>query len=313
MSKEKILIIGHSGFIGQSLYRKLKNKKKNVLLISKKKIFNQKNEISDDVFNDYSWFKFLKKNTKIFFLAFNNNLYELEKNQSYLRKIKNFSINFNEYILKKKLKINFVFTSTVTIYGKTSANTIVNEKLKDNPISNYDKAKKILEDVFFKYEKERNINFVSLRLSNIYGLGHLDEQINRGFLNKLILNIYKEKKIHIYGQGNNLRNYLYIDDLVDAIILSSKKIKKISGKIFILCNNKSYSFNDIVKIISKVLNVNIKLNRISYPKDINPIEKRSFIGSNRLIKNYISWKPKVNIKTGIKKVLTRINKYESNN
>ena len=52
-----------------------------------------------------------------------------------------------------------------------------------------------------------------------------------------------------------------------------QKNKKISGKIFILCNNKSYSFNDIVKIISKVLNVNIKLNRISYPKDINPIEK----------------------------------------
>ena len=87
-----------------------------------------------------------------------------------------------------------------------------------------------MEDVFFKYEKERNINFVSLRLSNIYGLGHLDEQINRGFLNKLILNIYKEKKIHIYGQGNNLRNYLYIDDLVDAIILSSKKIKKFQVK-----------------------------------------------------------------------------------
>ena len=80
---------------------------------------------------------------------------------------------------------------------------------------------KILEDVFFKYEKERKINFVSLRLSNIYGLGHLDEQINRGFLNKLILNIYKEKNTHLWTRQQF--KYLYIDDLVDAIILSSKK------------------------------------------------------------------------------------------
>ena len=313
MSEKNILIIGHSGFIGQSLYEKFKNKKKNIFLISRKKIFNQKNEVACDVFNDYSWFKLLKNNSKVFFLAFNNNLYELEKNQLYLKKIKKFSINFNEYILKKKLKIDFIFTSTVTIYGKTNPNILVNEKLNDNPISNYDRAKKILEDTFFKYEKEQKINFVSLRLSNIYGLSHLNTQINRGFLNKLILNIYKEKRIYIYGRGNKLRNYLHIDDLVDALILSSKKMKKISGKIFILCHNKSYSFNDIIRITSKVLKVNIKLTKINYPKNINSIEKRSFTGSNKLIKNYISWKPKINIQSGIKKILTSINRYANNN
>jgi UDP-glucose 4-epimerase len=313
MSEKNILIIGHSGFIGQSLYEKFKNKKKNIFLISRKKIFNQKNEVACDVFNDYSWFKLLKNNSKVFFLAFNNNLYELEKNQLYLKKIKKFSINFNEYILKKKLKIDFIFTSTVTIYGKTDANILVNEKLNDNPISNYDRAKKILEDTFFKYEKEQKINFVSLRLSNIYGLSHLNTQINRGFLNKLILNIYKEKRIYIYGRGNKLRNYLHIDDLVDALILSSKKMKKISGKIFILCHNKSYSFNDIIRITSKVFKVNIKLTKINYPKNINSIEKRSFTGSNKLIKNYIGWKPKINIQSGIKKILTTINRYANNN
>ena len=76
----------------------------------------------------------------------------------------------------------------------------------------------------------------------------------------------KNKIISVYGTGNNLRNYLYIDDLVNALILSSKNINKISGKIFILCNNKSYSFNKIINIISKILVTNVKLNKISYPK-----------------------------------------------
>ena len=53
-----------------------------------------------------------------------------------------------------------MFLPVQLLFMEKSANTIVNEKLKDNPISNYDKAK-ILEDVFFKYEKEKNINFVS--------------------------------------------------------------------------------------------------------------------------------------------------------
>ena len=152
-----------------------------------------------------------------------------------------------------------------------------------------------------------------MRLSNIYGLSHLNKQINRGFLNKLILNIYNKKKIYIYGQGNNLRNYLYIDDLISALILSSKRIKKISGKIFILCQNKSYSFNHILRIISKILKIDIKVKKVNYPKNINMIEKRSFIGSNRLIKRSIGWRPKINIKSGINKILTGVNKYENNN
>lgn len=313
MVKNDILIIGHSGFVGQALYKKIKNKKNNIYLISKKKTLNQKNEIACDVFSDYSWFKLLKNNCKIFFLAFNNNLYELEKNQSYIKKINKFCIDFNEYVLNKKIKINLIFTSTVTIYGKTNSKIIVNEKLKDKPLSNYDKAKKMFEDIFFRYEKLNKINFVSLRLSNIYGSNNLNKQINRGFLNKLILNMNKNKIISVYGTGNNLRNYLYIDDLVNALILSSKNINKISGKIFILCNNKSYSFNKIINIISKILVTNVKLNKISYPKNVNVIEKRSFIGSNKLIKKYINWKPKTNIKSGIKKILKKINNYENNN
>ena len=100
---------------------------------------------------------------------------------------------------------------------------------------------------FIKYSKSSTINFVSLRLSNIYGYGRNLNQTNRGFLNKIILNIYKNKKIFIYGSGNNLRSYVYIDDLIKAIKISVKKINMLNGKIFIICGNKSYSFNNLIK------------------------------------------------------------------
>jgi nucleoside-diphosphate-sugar epimerase len=312
MSQNDIFIIGHSGFIGKALYEKI-NKKNKIYLISKKKSFNLKNEFCHDVFTDFRWFKLLKNNSTIFFLAFNNDLYELEKNESYIKKIEKFSNNFNKYIEDKKIFVNFIFTSTVTIYGNTNSRKLVNEKHKDNPKSNYDRAKLALENIFFKYEKKNNLNFVSLRLSNIYGVNLFNSQINRGFMNKLIINIYKKKKIIIFGKGNNLRNYLYIDDLINALVLSKKKIKDISGKIIIVCNNKSISFNNIIKIVSKTLNTSTEIKKTPYPNNINQIEKRSFRGSNLLLKKYIGWKPKINMNSGIKKIIKAVKIYEHNN
>ena len=313
MKQDDIFIIGHSGFIGQALLKKVNKKKKKIYLISNKKSFNLKNEFCYDVFTDFRWFKLLKNNSTIFFLAFNNDLYELEKNESYIKKIEKFSNNFNKYIEDKKIFVNFIFTSTVTIYGITNSKKLVNEKLKDDPKSNYDRAKLALENIFFKYERKKNLNFVSLRLSNIYGVNLFNSQVNRGFMNKLILNIYNKKEVFIFGKGSNLRNYLYIDDLINVLILSSKKIKNISGKILIVCHNKSTSFNNIVKIISKILNTSAKIKKTPYPNNINQIEKRSFRGSNFLLKKYIGWKPKININSGIRNIIKAIKIYEHNN
>ena len=304
MKKKNILIIGHSGFIGQSLYKVLNKKKNKIILISRNTKEKRKNEFSIDAFKNFSWFKFLKNETTIFFLAFNNNLYELEKKKYYINEIKKFSEAFNKYILEKELNVNFIFTSTVTIYGKTSRNKLVNEKFKDRPSSNYDKSKKVFEDIFLKYEKKNKLKFVSLRLSNIYGANFSSEQANRGFLNKLILNIYKKKKIFIFGTGNNLRNYLYINDLTQALIITSNKINKLSGKIFIISSNKSYSFVDLIRIISKLIKQKVKIKKITYPKHLNDIEKRSFRGSSKLFQNKTGWKPKTQLKSGIMKVFS---------
>lgn len=311
MKKKNIIIVGHSGFVGQSLYKNLDKKNNKIILISRKIKKNKINEFSFDVFKNFSWFKFLKNETTIFFLAFNNNLYELEK-KNYVNEIKKFSEKFNNYVKDKKLNVNFIFTSTVTIFGKTSRKMLVNEKFKDKPLSNYDRSKKIFEDIFLKYEKQNKIKFVSLRLSNIYGANFSSEQVNRGFLNKLISNIYEKKKIILFGTGNNLRDYLYIDDLIKALTISSKKINKLSGKIFIICSNKSYSFVDLVKFISKLIKQEIKIKKITYPKYLNDIEKRSFRGSSKLFQNKTGWKPNIQLKSGIMKVFSIIKKNKIN-
>tara|TARA_A100001234_G_scaffold72626_1_gene64003 strand:+ start:17291 stop:18229 length:939 start_codon:yes stop_codon:yes gene_type:complete len=305
MQKKSFLIIGHTGFIGQNLLKKMKKEKKQLFLISRKilKKNKLKNEFEYDVFNNYEWFKYLKNNMTIFFLAYNNDLYNLEKNKDYLLKIIKFCIHFNEYIIKKKIKINFIFTSTATIYGVTKINQIVNEKFPDKPLSLYDKSKLCFENIFLDYTKRTNLNFISLRLTNIYGYYSHKKQINRGFLNKLINKSINNIQIDIFGNGTNKRSYVYIDDLINAILITAKKIEKLKSKIFLICDNKSYSFNEILNIIGKSLKKKLKIKKMNYPKLIHKIEKRSFNGSNLFFKKKTGWFPKMKFDHGIKTII----------
>ncbi len=305
MQKKSFLIIGHTGFIGQKLLEKIEKNKNQIFLISRKILKKKriKNEYEYDVFNNYDWFKYLKNDMTVFFLAYNNNLYALEKNKNYLSKIIKFCINFNEYIIKKKIKVNFIFTSTATIYGITNESQIVNEKFPDNPLSIYDKSKLYFENIFMHYSKNKNLNFVSLRLTNIYGYYSLNKQLNRGFLNKLINKSINDNDISIFGNGSKQRSYIYIDDLIDAVLVTAKKINKLKSKIFLICDNRSYSFNQIISIIEKTLKKKIKIKKIKYPKLMHKIEKRSFKGSNNFFKNCTGWSPKIKLNFGINKII----------
>ena len=305
MQKKNFLIIGHTGFIGQKLLEKIKKEKNQFFLISRKisKKVKIKNEYEYDVFNNFKWFKYLKNNMTIFFLAYNNNLYELEKNRNYISKIIKFCICFNEYIIKKKIKVNFIFTSTATIYGITKQNQIVNEEFPDNPLSIYDKSKLYFENIFMNYSRNKNLNFVSLRLTNIYGYYLHNKQLNRGFLNKLINKSINNTDIKIFGNGSNQRSYVYIDDLIDALLITEKKMNKLRSKIFLICDNKSYSFNQVINIIKKNLKKKMKIKKVKYPKLIHKIEKRSFIGNNSFFKKETGWSPKVKLNFGINKII----------
>lgn len=306
MQEKSFLIIGHTGFIGQKLLEKIKKEKKQLFLISRKTSRkNLKNEFEYDVFNNYSWFKYLKNNMTIFFLAYNNDLYNLEKNKNYISKINKFCIHFNEYIIKKKIKINFIFTSTATIYGITKKKQVVNEKFPNNPTSIYDKSKLCFENIFIDYTKKTNLNFISLRLTNIYGFYSHKKQMNRGFINKLINKSINNIKIDIFGNGTNQRSYVYIDDLINALLITAKKIEKLKSNIFLICDNKSYSFNQILNIIRKNLKKKIKVKKVNYPKFMHEIEKRSFKGSNNLFKKNTGWLPKIKFNFGIKRIITK--------
>jgi nucleoside-diphosphate-sugar epimerase len=288
MNKKKIIIIGKNSFISQKFVNKF-SEKKNIYIVKKK----------NNYYSKPNWLNLIGKDTTIVFFAFDNSLIS-QKKKFFLfnKKIFNFFRVFENYLKKKNISPNIVFTSTVTVYGNTKLN-IVNESFKLNPQTEYDISKIFFEQLLQKLSINYNLKVTILRLSNVLGLPTISEQKDRGILNKIIKKIKNNEIIKIYGSGNYLRDYIYIDDLIDGII---KSIKVCKPGIYNLCSGKSYSLIYILKKIEKIMNVQINKKFVDFPKNYSSIEKRNFKGSNKKFSKNFNWKVKFKLDKGLKKL-----------
>ena len=292
MYKKEVIIIGKKSFISQKLVNKLWKKEK-IHIIERKKNYYSKPD----------WFNLIKKNTTIVFFAFDNSLISQKNNFFFFNKtIFNFFNLLEKNIKNKKIFPNIIFTSTVTVYGNTKFN-LVNENFKLNPQTEYDISKIFFEKLLLKLSISCNLKVIILRLSNVFGLSEISRQKDRGVLNKIVKKIKNNEVIQIYGSGKYLRDYIYIDDLVNGII---KSINICKPGIYNLCSGKSYSLVHILKKIEKLMSIKIKKKFLKFPENFSKIEKRNFKGTNKLFSKNFNWKIKFNLGKSLKKVYKEI-------
>jgi UDP-glucose 4-epimerase len=280
----KHLIIGNSGFVGKHLEQYLAAKyKKNVFGFASRFLNLTKKE------NYKKIDKFIKKNTTIYFLAFNKN----QKNSS----LKDYEINhkiitnFLNYIETKKIK-KLLFFSTQAIYGEDTDNKNITEKTLPNPTSFYGIAKYNCERLVEKFFISKNIPFLIVRTPRIYGLG--DDPGNYG--PSMFAKKFKDKQsIVLWGDGSEKRNYLYISDVVKIIDLLINK--NFSGSINI-CGNVNCSFRFLINTLNSL--TKSKINVISKSRSRQQVDQ---IMNNRFLKKIIGNYPFISIKKGLKNLI----------
>ena len=281
----KHLIIGNSGFVGKNLekYLSAKYKKKNVFGFASKFLNLTKKE------NYKKIDKFVKKNTTIYFLAFNKN----QKNAS----LKDYEINhkmitnFLDYIKNKNIK-KLLFFSTQSIYGEDTDNKNITEKTLPNPTSFYGIAKYNCERLVEKFFILKKTPFLIVRTPRIYGPG--DDPDNYG--PSLFTQKFKDKEsIVLWGDGSEKRNYLHISDVVKIIDLLI--IKNFSGFINI-CSNENRSFKFLTNTLNKLTKTKIHI--ISKPRSRQQVDQ---IMNNRFLKKIIGNYPFIKIKKGLRDLI----------
>jgi len=203
------------------------------------------------------------------------------------------TFNYLEGARKQKVS-RFVFASSGAPAGECEPP--VHEELPPHPVSPYGASKLAGEGYCSAYYKTYGLETVALRFSNVYGpLSSRKESVVAKFLR----NIEKGVPLEIYGDGNQTRDFLYIDDLVKAVLLASKE-NEIGGEIFQIATGHETSVNWIAQYLIDVFEKidPARSKGLSYLKPRVGDVMRNFADTTKA-KNVLGWQPSVSLEAGL--------------
>ena len=201
----------------------------------------------------------------------------------------------------KKNKINKIFyASSSSVYGNSNIFPS-SEKININkPLSIYGITKSTNEDLAYYYNFVDGISSIGFRFFTVYGpYGRPDMSI--GIFFKALLN---KKKIYLFNNGNNYRDFTYVDDIVNQIFACflKTKTKKKFLKVFNIGGENTILMKKLLKLIEKITN---KKTKIIYSKK-NKLDPIRSLANNSAIKKFTGYKKKTKIDEGLLKVYNSI-------
>lgn len=169
----------------------------------------------------------------------------------------------------------------------------VDEKHPINPLAHYGVSKHTVEHYLEVYRKIYGLRYTSLRLSNVYG-PRQNPKAEGGVIAIFIHSLLNGKSPPIYGNGEQTRDFVFVEDVVDSIETS---IKKGDGDFFNISTADEISVNRLFELVKK--STNSKINAKKLPARSGDI-KRSVL-DNKKAQKILGWKPKTKIEEGIEK------------
>ena len=195
-------------------------------------------------------------------------------------------INILELSKKSGVK-KFIFSSSSSVYGNPNY-VPIDENHPTNPLSPYALHKLVGEQYCKLYSEVYDLDTVCLRYFNAYG----DRMPNKGAY-RSVISIFKEQHskkqpLNIVNDGEQRRDYVHVDDIVNANILCANSTKKLNGDIFNVGTGKSYSVNEVADMFGGEKQYGEKR-----------IEPKNSIAENAKIVLDLNWEPKNKLETWI--------------
>ena len=309
LQDQVVVVTGGGGYIGSAIINELEKYSVRIIRISRS-VLIPKSGIEDwvlDLNKETSWNKIVSEADIIFHLAGNTSVYAAEQNPEDSLASSLFPVTYLVKAAKELSRIpRVIFASTATVYGLANDLPVV-ENISANPLTVYDLHKLFVEQHLAMAHREGFISAISLRLANVYGPGVLDNQpMDRGILNKITQWCLAGQTIHLYGGGDYLRDYIYIDDVVNAFI-RAVAIKNTHQLSYNIASGVGVTIKKVFALIANeaelLTDKRVKLDTVPWPTGVSSIEKRNFIGSNDSFRLLSGWCPSTSLQDGIKKLV----------
>jgi len=313
MPSENVLITGGAGFIGSNLAHALVNLKADVTVLDallpnyggsllNLKGIQDKIEFVKGDFRDLKLMKKLVKDKSLIFNCAAQVSHTISIKDPFLDIDLNCKGNMAvlEAVRQENDNAKIIYAGTRGEIGKLKYSPI-DEKHPTNPVDMNGINKLAAEKYHLLYNDLYDIKTSSLRINNTYGIRHQMKSGDYGIVNWFIRRAMLNEPIKIFGKGEQTRDYNYVGDVIDAMLLAAQN-KKADGEVFMLGSGKETKFIDMVKLIINTVGSG-SYEQVPWPKERKAIEIGNFVVSYKKINELLGWYPKTSIEEGIKKTV----------
>ena len=192
--------------------------------------------------------------------------------------------------------VKIVFASTRQIYGKPEVLPVTEEHLV-RPIDVNGINKAAGESYHLVYNNVFGIRSCSLRLSNVYGPRQLMKHNRQGFIGWFIRLAVENRDIQIFGDGSQLRDVVYVDDVVEAFLLAGAS-DSCNGDVFNVGGDRTVSLRDLAELLVDVAGAGT-VRYIPWPDDRRPIDIGNFHTDSSKFKRAVGWTGAIDLRDGL--------------
>lgn len=307
---KKILVTGGFGFIGRNLVARLLEEGAQVTVVDRSQInAAELNHIANgslevvvaDIRDPKPAEEYVADQDIIFHLAGHSGpVGSLEAPYTDLEVNCEGTLNILEAVREVNPSLRVVFPSSRLVYGKPKQ-LPVSESAVTKPLTIYGTHKLTAENYLQVYCRNFGVETVVLRISNPYGPHVPLPHHKYNILNWFIDLAKKGGTLTVFGEGEQLRDYLYIGDLV-AAFLAAARLDNLGGEIFNVGGRKARPFVEVAKTVVDVVGKG-EVKHVPWPDDYKQVETGDWDFDISKAKNILGWEPQVTLAEGIEETL----------
>ncbi|MFZ4543840.1 MAG: NAD-dependent epimerase/dehydratase family protein [Saprospiraceae bacterium] len=294
LMNKRTLVIGGHGYLGSHLIPVLQSQGADVYLMSRKISVNEKEYCAD--ITDFESVQAIVHEIQpeiIFHLAAN-----ISRNRDFsifdqMMQVNAFGTLNILRALDNKRSVQLIFTSSSEIYGNNESPFHENQLPK--PVSPYSLSKYTAEQIIQTYATLHAIPFTILRVFNFFG-----RNMSEDFFIPQMVNSLLRGEDFLMTKGEQTRDFLFVDDVVDALILAAVR-KEAHNEIFNVCSGVGTQLAELASKINYNLDTKARIITGALPYRENEVWE--MIGSNNKIKQMLGFEPKITITEGIQRLI----------
>ena len=321
-SNKKVLITGGLGFIGSNLAKALVRRGANVTIVDSLipqyggNLFNVSDirdqvEINISDVRDPHAMKYLIKDKHYLFnlAGQTSHMDSMVAPQADLEINSLAQLSILESCRHNNPDIKIIFASTRQLYGKPDY-LPVDENHPIRPVDVNGINKLAGEWYHLLYNNVYGIRSCALRLTNTYGPGMRVKDARQTFLGIWIRLLLEGQPIKVFGDGNQLRDFNFVDDCVDAMLFSAES-EISNGKVYNLGSHEVVGLKDLANMMI-CLGYGGSYELVPFPKERKAIDIGDYYSDYSLIKKDLGWSPSVGLSRGLSNTLSYYDQYRRN-